>query len=345
MKTKRYQLSFTAPAFLGDATQAGRWRTPPIKALLRQWWRVVYAAERQFRPEVTRMREEEGRLFGNAWLEDAYSKSLVRLRLDSWQEGALKQANWASAGTVAHPEVRQAVASDLYMGYGPVTLPRGAQRPTLKAHAAIQASESATLSLAVPDAHAARIERALALMHRYGTLGGRSRNGWGSFSLAPVEGTPALAVDVPLRDWQRCLDLDWPHAIGQDDKGSLIWQTAPFSDWKAVMKRLAEIKIGLRTQFRFTTGRDAPRPEERHWLSYPVTNHSVRPWGNNARLPNALRFKVRPTPDGQLVGVIFHVPHQPPAAFRPDTATLERVWGQVHTYLDTPAQHLARIPE
>ena len=35
-----YTVRFTTPAFLGDAEQNGAWRTPPFKALLRQWWRV-----------------------------------------------------------------------------------------------------------------------------------------------------------------------------------------------------------------------------------------------------------------------------------------------------------------
>jgi hypothetical protein len=125
----------------------------------------------------------------------------------------------------------------------------------------------------------------------------------------------------------------------------LVWQTEPFGDWKGQMKRLAEIKIGLRTKFRFATGRNAPHPEHRHWLSYPVTNHSVAPWGNNARLPNTLRFKVRPTQDGKLVGVIFHVPHCPPAQFRPNLDTLRQVWTAVHGFLDQTEQQLTRIPE
>ncbi len=33
-----YQLRFQTPAFLGNAQQQAQWRTPPIKALLRQWW-------------------------------------------------------------------------------------------------------------------------------------------------------------------------------------------------------------------------------------------------------------------------------------------------------------------
>jgi hypothetical protein len=48
MQTRRLQIQFHTPAFLGDANQSGRWRTPPFKAQLRQWWRVAYAAQHQF---------------------------------------------------------------------------------------------------------------------------------------------------------------------------------------------------------------------------------------------------------------------------------------------------------
>ena len=104
------------------------------------------------------------------------------------------------------------------------------------------------------------------------------------------------------------------------------------------MKELAILKIELRTQFEFTTGNDASAPEERHWLSYPVTNHSVKSWGGKARLPNSLRFKVRKTLDGQLVGVIFHMPCLPPAAFSPKLQMIEGVWRQVHAFLDGQTQ-------
>lgn len=183
-------------------------------------------------------------------------------------------------------------------------------------------------------------------MNLYGTLGGRCRNGWGSFSLAPLEGTEPLAttLDASLTlPWRDALQSDWAQALGTDAKGPLIWQTEPQKDWSAVMRRLAEIKIGLRTQFTFSSGKNAPAPEARHWLSYPVTNHSVQPWGNNARLPNSLRFKVRPTPDGRLIGVIFHVPCLPPTSFRPDRAAITRVWEQVHRHLDEVAR-LKRLP-
>jgi CRISPR-associated protein Cmr1 len=355
MKTLEYTVRFTTPAFLGNAEQSAQWRTPPFKALLRQWWRVVYAAEHRFQIDVAKLRHDEGVLFGHAWLENdtferdgrqvttAARKSAVRLRLDRWDDGKLASSQWQALATTSHPEVRQAVASDLYLGYGPVTLPRGAQRATLKANAAIQAGECAQLSVAVPETQALRIERALWLMARFGTLGGRSRNGWGSFALFPVSPGEGQGVrELPLRDWQQCLDRDWPHAIGRDGKGPLIWTTAPQDDWKVLMKTLAVIKIGLRTQFVFP---NAQPPHQqalpRHWLSYPITRHTTKAFDRNARLPNSLRFKVRATDDGRLVGVVFHVPCLPPAAFAPDRTAIIATWQRVHGLLDELTQSVA----
>jgi CRISPR-associated protein Cmr1 len=352
MQKLEYRVCFNTPAFLGNAEQAGQWRTPPVKALLRQWWRVVYAAGRHGeRDLVTQMRHAEGHLFGVASdAREGSSKSLIRLRLDRWDLG--RQRNWQGLDTqrVTHPEVQNPIGSQLYLGYGPLGFAGG--QTALKANAAIQVGEEARLSLAFPEQQRHSIQQALALMHRYGTLGGRSRNGWGSFALISADDqTPALdtALDpAMLRLWRDALALDWPHAIGRDATGPLIWQSEPFLDcnWKAVMYRLAKIKIGLRTQFRFSVGNRASQPEARHWLSYPVTRHSVSAWGN-ARLPNSLRFKVRPDPNGRLLGVIAHVPCLPPdtdtARFRPDRPAIESVWQRVHAFLDHPTQGLARV--
>lgn len=342
MKTPSFQLQFHTPAFLGDATQSARWRTPPFKAQLRQWWRVAYAAQQRFAVNVNEMRHMEGHLFGHAWLEDdtddrgqkvAARRSEVRIRLSQWDAGTLK--TWEPLASVTHKEVKFPVGSDLYMGYGALVLERGARQPTLRANAAIQAKEQAQLSVAFPEVAAPLMNHALQLMHLYGTVGGRSRNAWGSYSLTQAaDSTPAASAPItpPTRALADCLKLDWPHALGADAQGPLVWQTQPHKDWAGLMKTLAQIKIALRTQFVFTTGK-TQSPEDRHWLSYPVTNHSVASWGNNARLPNTLRFKVRPTANG-LVGVVFHMPHQPPAEFRPDPKTLERIWRQVHNHLD-----------
>ncbi|RMH09973.1 MAG: hypothetical protein D6704_00305, partial [Nitrospirae bacterium] len=355
MITRCYTVQFFTPAFLGDAEQNGRWRTPPFKALLRQWWRVVYAADHGFNVDVETMRREEGLLFGNAWLSHQengrevtdHCKSLVRLRLDRWQPGNLKSWNGLEQSSVTHPEVQKTnykVGPHAYLGYGPLD-GRGGTKLNEKVKVVVNAGECATLSIAVPNEHASRIERALWLMDRYGTIGGRSRNGWGSFAVLPLplgegwgEGR-SPASTVPLRKWQGCLDCDWPHAIGQDDQGPLIWQTTKaYDDWKALMRELAIIKIGLRTQFVFPNAQlPHSMPLPRHWLSYPITTHKVRDWEKqNLRLPNILRFKIRSdTADPKkLRGVIFHMPCLLPPEFSPDPSAIEATWLTVHTLLD-----------
>lgn len=346
MKTLHYELRFVCPAFLGDADQTARWRTPPIKALLRQWWRVVYAADHGHVLKADEMRRAEAALFGAAGERKGETgRSLVRLRLDRWAEGSLKAGAWESLPTVYHDEVQRQVAADLYLGYGPVTLPKG-QPPTLKGKAAIQAGESAQLSIGLLADKAAadepaRIERALALMHRYGTLGGRSRNGWGSFELLPRGGTPdwpAAPDSTVLRPWRDALELDWAHAIGSDAHGPLVWRSAAHKDWSAAMVALAKLKIGLRVALGFRSGKNAPGPEPRHWLAHPVTNHNVRDWGES-RLPNTLRFKLRRSGE-KVEGVVFHMPALPPAGFDPGRyrSDILALWEGVHTRLDHQLQ-------
>ena len=298
-----------------------------------------------------RIREAEGKLFGNAWLDDDFSKSLVRIRLGQWEKGKLKSWEGLEQGKVDHPEAEKSgykVGPHAYLAYGPLD-GRGGTKFSGKANAAIQAGEENTFAIAYPSEHTLLIEQALSLMDSYGTVGGRSRNGWGSFALLPLpagEGRgegPALPEVTPLRPWEECLELDWPHAIGSDSK-ALIWQTQQHADWKSLMKELAILKIELRTQFKFPQEKPDGQIHDRHWLSYPVTTHRVNDWNlNNARLPNSLRFKVRLTADGKLVGVIFHMPCLPPPSFKPEPEAIKGVWRKVHGFLDTSAQKLTRI--
>lgn len=355
MKQLHYRVRFVTPAFLGNAEQDGQWRTPPFKALLRQWWRVAFAADLGGVASIAHLRAAEGDLFGVAADGDGDSrKSRIRIRLSRWDKGNLKSWAGQDSERVTHPKVKTRdgrpapVGAQLYLGYGPLVFAQG--QTALKTKAAIQAGEDATLSLALPSgAEGRQLDTALWLLQQYGTLGGRSRNGWGSFNLQPTdENTPTLDASLDPRltsDWQDALAFDWPRAIGRDARGPLIWQTGALADWKTVMLSLAKVKIGLRTQFVFPDVRPPhPQPLERHWLSYPITNHGTAAWDRQARLPNSLRFKVRIERDGKLRGVVFHIPCLPPAKiFKPDRKVIEGVWRKVHAFLDQPTSGLQRI--
>lgn len=324
--TREYKVQFTTPAFLGNAEQSGQWRTPPFKALLRQWWRVAWAEQNGYNNILKKMREEENHLFGSA-ADGKGMQSRVRLRLDSWQMGTKR--SWGKTAGVTHPEVHggMLVDSSLYLGYGPVK-----KSGELKQLPAIGAGESINLKLAFPQQEAVLLDRALALIGWYGSIGGRSRNGWGSFMLL---GEAAETPEIPVRNWKKCFELDWPHAIGCDDNGPLVWWTKqPFHKWEELVAVLAELKIQLRTSFPFNSGKNASIPDDRHWLSYPVSsNHTVKGW-SNLRLPNSLRFKAWQDTEGQLRGLIYHMPCKPPPAFNPKIQTIENVWQRVYAFLD-----------
>lgn len=359
MKTIALNLKFVTPAFLGNAEQSAQWRTPPIKALLRQWWRVAYATSVGFNVDLDAMRRAEAALFGSVGTDDQLTpsgqrkanKSAVRIRLSTWKNGTLE--TWSAAGKVTHPEVDNGkqVGSDLYLGFGPLVNHKGSV--ALKQGPAIKSEDEAKLSIAYPETSAQELELAFNLLHKFGALGGRSRNAWGSFSLTPENidlSEYSMRFSLPLRTLSDCLRLDWPHAIGQDIEGHpLIWETQPLDRWEDVVTSLARIKIKLRTHFKFPETPVDGKIHERHWLSYPVTKHSVSAWEKkpggpkSLRLPNTLRFKARSTSNGKLTGVIFHMPHLPPQQFEPNLQEIEGVWRRVFQILDDPAQKLTRI--
>ena len=115
------------------------------------------------------MRAAEGMLFGVAADAGTGSRrSLLRIRIDRWDRGRL--STWEGDSGVVHPEVNKPVGACLYLGYGPLVYAKGT---ALKAKAAIQAGETATLSLAFPaGVEGQRIDAAIGLVQLYGALGG-----------------------------------------------------------------------------------------------------------------------------------------------------------------------------
>jgi CRISPR-associated protein Cmr1 len=362
MHLLNYQVSFASPAFLGNAEQQAQWRTPPFKALIRQWWRVIKA--REFGYDHRTLREAEMRLFGAASDEgEAKShRSLVRLRLSSWADGRL--ANVPRGDMVDHDEVpSKQVGANLYLGYGPIG---GVARN------AISPVESTNqFSVRCPDDAVAEIKSAMQLAAWFGTLGSRSRNGWGALHIEGegIKGftslnVPTLNTLISPRALDDCLKVEWLHALGCD-AGSIpyVWrllkidkankQLVPFQTWQEVMRELARIKIAVRTSdyFKFIGGgRDGhANPQPRHILSYPAgSQHAVGTWGNNGRLANQMLFKVHRHRDG-VAATIAHFPSRLPThmAARLQLPDQGAVWKEVHRLLDTmkptDAGHLSRI--
>jgi len=195
------------------------------------------------------------------------------------------------------------------------------------------------------------------LIHWFGTLGGRSRNGWGSFLLEneakKLGSIDQLNRENPIlneitRPLRQCLELEWPHALGKsDDNKLLIWKTKiSFDNWRDAMKELARIKIAFRTALKFTKPKG--EVDRRHLLAYPVTHHQVNSWGNQSRLANQLRFKVI-ADNNQFIGIAYHLPCSIAKELYDALGHADRqwineqqlsVWQTVHQKLDAEMQRI-----
>lgn len=370
-QTLKYEVKFLTPAFLGNEDKSGQWRTPPFKALLRQWWRVAVAKEVGDRHKD--LREREAKLFGHAWLENdldsggqkaAARASKVRLRLDQWSCGNLTKERWpASDFTKAQ------VRSDLYLGFGPVDPPPkkggGLGRGPALAHDAIEPSQKATLRILARDCgdEGQRLIDAMHLAHLFGTLGSRSRNGWGSLHVEPVGTRPPHPVAKELvaklltrvtRPIEQSLRTDWANALGTDERGLLVWLTEVSVDnWPAAVNEFARVLAQVRGEAKgYQPSQETGRLNGIHLLGYPAGEKwRLGAWGDDQRLASQLRFKLVSL-RGELRGMAFHMPCSIPEPLMKKLRDDDRdwlrdnqklVWRNIHRWLDSRSSQLRRL--
>jgi CRISPR-associated protein Cmr1 len=347
MQTKRYELSFLAPAFMGDASQAGAWRTPPFKALLREWWRIRAASRVNY--DIDKLRALENGLFGTA-ADSAGGDSRVsqlRMSLASWRPGAL--ATWPPPQGGARLDVGsgRSLPADFYLGYGPLVV--GGK---LKAKRAIKDGEANELNLAWPDSSHfdLGLDVVLPLVDAFGTLGGRCRNGWGSLAVKEKgsQDFPCISADL-LKEWRvlrplkDCLREDWPHAIGSDVDGPLVWESIdpPFKTWRDALGVFATARLSMRRTARSMKSASFNKTQPLDAIVQPTTG---RPgFGGSARIANTLRFKLFRDEAGALRTRIYHTPCRPPRQHDMQGVPLLETWQAIHAELDRNPK-LERLP-
>lgn len=324
-------IQFLTPAFLGNARQDAAWRTPPFKSELRRWWRVAMAARGW---EVAAIREVEGMLFGEA-ADGQSRRSRVRLRFHRWQSYPGKA--WeADAERSRLGGTRQGPGAAGYLGYGRVVPPD----PHHSSAIPPKRAAAVTWRLAWPsDGFGDGVmEEVLGLMDRFGTVGGRSRNGWGSYVLEPADtGTapPSPRLADYRVDWREAVTHHpWARGLGWDTHGPLLWQTKGQARWEDALRELGEIRKALCQK----------ADNQRCLLSYPVTDRSQAGWAPSDRVPNTLRFKIRPAGRDETgytgyVGQIAHFPCRPvDRLWQELTAADQRrfpaLWERLHDTLD-----------
>ena len=224
------------------------------------------------------------------------------------------------------------VRADVYLGFGSVLLPKKENRPNVQLRGkAIEPDEQqARLQLFAAEI-TKDLDETLQLVSWFGTLGSRSRNGWGSVRLHPVDDAPIVA-DVPgvgdpllkkvSRAWEDCLRLDWPHALGTSNGKPLIWLSQGYPDWRKAIGCLANIRVEVRR----------------------IAKNFLGPKNIGGIHASQLRFKVVRTAQGLRV-LAAHFPCMVPEVFLHERvldaaqknwllSNQAQVWMAIHQHLD-----------
>ena len=308
------------PMFLGGADQNAELRAASFKGLLRYWWRI--ASGFRFHSAAD-LYSEEARLFGSS--DEGCGKSRITVEVVPGDNLARSKNGFNNPGNINHSEVRGSRVNPLnYLaGMGLIHFRRGVL------HSYFQPSGHFNL---VITAQPKGVEALLPLFKAFAAAGGRSRNGWGSLDVSFEKGLFNASAVLPavIKPFDEAFEFDYPHCLGKDSKGLLLWKTRSVTQsWEDCLRDLANIYVKTRLCLNLSPqGR-----QERHLLGYPVTNHKVEKWNRHA---SALRLLVRKTESGSYRGYILHVPHLFSRKMWPESKVQQQknIWRKVHSQLD-----------
>lgn len=315
------------PMFLGGADQNAELRSAPFKAALRYWWRIAKGGM-----DTDQLLHEETELFGG--VSESPLKSRVSVSIKGDVNIIIPKSG--KQKKIAHPEAEKAkhkVDGPGYLaGMGHYDFKKGFKKK------AIAAGQVFELLVQYPSEHSKIIENALWLLNRFGSIGARSRNGFGSFYFENFNDRDMNCLSVVNFKVALRKDMNpYPHCLTGDELGLTLWKLPGTNqyDYDSLMRDLAELYIRLRTIpfFKFKNA----GPGNRHLLGYPIMNHSIKEWGGNGgRLPSQLRLMVKPDGKDRLNGFILHLAHSLPDDKRwfPNLSSQEEIWKEVHGFLD-----------
>ena len=238
-----YHLTFDTPAFVGDADSNAQWRTPPFKALIRQWWRVVVAAESDYTLTTSDLLSCENALFGSAADSSgvqASGKSLVRLRLDAEGDAIAWAAGTNNPGV--YPMVATRNPNDA-INYSIYPLNENSGGRSINP---LSGEATRLLRIACPADEKSRLMQALKLVGSFGQLGKRSRGGWGSLRIPEVDSLTTAELALYCSPLEDCLTRAWPMGFAKDAAGACMWQSQPITGLTSAFDTLARIRKNVR---------------------------------------------------------------------------------------------------
>jgi len=327
-ETAEFTVEVLTPMFLGGADGDAELRAAPLKNAIRYWWRIT-----QGELPHEKMLEKEQNLFGGVTGEA--TRSLVDVVVTgSVRTGAVEEEDFI--GKKYNPEAGTPVSLAAYLGMGPIHF----KGKYMKRR--ILPGETFLLTVSFPKENRENIIDALSLFAEFGSLGARSRNGWGSFNLLAENNSVFLPRKKLLEKYGKeiisifNIDKKYPFKLGKSNVQPLLWEIGISDTWENAMKLAGESYMDLRQQALPFPKEKPNGVQRRHILGYPVTKHKVETWEKNrknGRMPSQLCIIIRKT-GKQYNSYFFHLPHKIPKPWDSSLGSELSVWQKIHKYLD-----------
>jgi len=328
LENMEIEVEFLTPTFLGGADKRAEIRSAPFKSLIRQWWRIVNG-----HLSPAELFKLENDFFGSAGKSGAIASSVkVRVISSSGDITTLNDLNKKDNNIqiLKLNGEKQNINAFIYLGYGPVASKDGFAN-------FITPGKKVTLHLEFPKITEEMILNVLHHAHYFGSIGSRSRNGWGAFSFASKNYDFSAPVKIKATSLENSFcEKKYPWTFAKDQNGLLCWETAPFKDWKQVLREMAMVYAKLRYNTQILDNIN-----NRAILGYPLKN--ARQIKEIDRMPKQLRMTVIKCSEG-LKGLFFHLPYMTPVKFNTFNDQNE-LWKDIHEVLDnnTELRRTARI--
>ncbi len=171
----KIKAEFVTPAFLGGADKEAEFRVESFKSGIRYWWRVLYGW--QYGNDIKNI---EDSIFGST---DRVSSLRLKLTIPKEPENCISSEKLIGKRFSTSHQGREISLNILdYLAFGKCTYDRDLRGNKYSSY--IKPKTSITLTMKINNSeYSDQIKDAAKMFFKYGGIGGRSRNGFGSMSI------------------------------------------------------------------------------------------------------------------------------------------------------------------
>lgn len=228
----RYLCEIITPMFLGDHTGRGaELRPPSIKGAMRFWWRAT-----QSYTSIAALKTAEGNIFGTPEGEGKKSKVLITVKiLDPAPPTNNPLAKHKFYTIINNKNIPIDIIE--YLAYGKTESGKNDPAKYKRYADYFKPGSKFEVVILTPHEHIKTVNEVFHLVAKYGGLGGKSRNGFGSFRILPPEGASPFTVSANLYTGNYSELPDYPAFSTHTEE---IHSGQTYNEWKDAMGALGE---------------------------------------------------------------------------------------------------------